>query len=136
MQLYVNERNASPLSSRRCYPPTRRHARESERMHQEGTQRLVERVHDVISGLGLTQTHYSIGGGRTVRSPEVISVTERPMSFDIRMLAGQIPDDFVAQSKRIAYNLGVAEVRVVPIGHSLIRLILMPEISRSRQVAR
>ncbi len=38
------------------------------------------------------------------------------------MLPGQMPDDFAAHVRRIAYNLDVAEVRVIPLGPSLIRL--------------
>jgi len=131
MQLYINKKNVAPLPSRRRYPLARRHARELECLRQEGTQRLVGRVQDIIVGLGLTQAGNSVAGGRTTIIPEVISVTERPVGFDIRMLPGQIPDDFATHAKRIAYNLGVAEVRVIPLGPSLIRLILVPETSRS-----
>ena len=127
MQLYVDRDNVAPLPSRRRYPLTRRQARELERMRQEGEQRLVRRVQDIIVGVGLTQVGNSVAGGRTTIIPEVISVTTRPLGLNIRMLPGQIPDDYAAHSKRIAYNLGVAEVQVVPLGHSLIRLILVPE---------
>jgi len=130
MQLYANKNNIALLPSRRRYPLARRHTRALEHMRQEGTQRLVGRVQDIIVGLGLTQAGNSVAGGRTTIIPEVISVTERPVGFEIRMLPGQIPDDFAAHAKRIAYNLGVAEVQVVPLGHSLIRLILVPEASR------
>lgn len=41
------------------------------------------------------------------------------VGLDIRMLLGQTPDDFTAQATAIAYNLGVAEVRVIPLGSSL-----------------
>jgi len=115
----VNKKNVALL-------PLRRHTRVFERMRQEGEQRLAWRVQDIIVGLGLTQADYSLGGGRSLRIPEVISVTARPVGLDIRMLPGQIPDDFAAHAERIAYNLGVAEVRVVPLGPSLIRLILVP----------
>ena len=106
-----------------------KYTRELERMRQEGEQLLAWRVQDIIVGLGLTQADYSMGGGRTLHIPEVVSVTERPVGLDIRMLPGQIPDDFAAHAERIAYNLGVAEIRVVPLGPSLIRLILVPATS-------
>jgi len=108
-----------------------KYTRELERMRQEGEQLLAWRVQDIIVGLGLTQADYSMGGGRTLHIPEVVSVTERPVGLDIRMLPGQIPDDFAAHAKRFAYNLGVSEVRVVPLGPSLIRLILVPKANRS-----
>jgi len=126
MQLYVNKGNVAPLPPRRRYPLARRHTRVLERMRQEGEQQLAWRVQDIIVGLGLTQADYSLGGGRTLHIPEVISVTERPVGLDIRMLPGQMPDDFAAHAPAIAYNLGVAEVRVVPLGPSLIRLVLLP----------
>ena len=115
----VNKKNVALL-------PLRRHTRVFERMRQEGEQRLAWRVQDIIVGLGLTQADFSLGGGRTLHIPEVISVTERPVGLDICMLPGQMPDDFAAHAPAIAYNLGVAEVRVVPLGPSLIRLVLLP----------
>lgn len=131
MQLYVNKENVAALPSLPRYPLARRPTRERERMRQEGEQRLIRRVYDIIVGLGLTQGGYSAGGGRTVHVPEVISVTERPVGLDICMLPGQIPDDFTAHAKRIAYSLTVAEVRVVPLRPPLIRLILVPRTSCS-----
>ncbi|MCA1681858.1 MAG: hypothetical protein LC700_01650 [Actinobacteria bacterium] len=86
---------------------------------------LAWRVQDILVGRGLTQADYSIGGGRTLHIPEVISVTPGPpVGLDIRTLPGQMPDDFAAHAPAIAYNLGVVEVRVVPLGPSLIRLEL------------
>ncbi len=71
------------------------------------------------------QADYSIGGGRFVHIPHVVSVVTGPtVGLGIRMLPGQTPDDFTAQATAIAYNLGVAEVRVIPLGSSLIRLNL------------
>ena len=119
MLLYGNKKNVAPV-------PLRRHNRVLERMRQEGEQRLAGRVQGIIVGLGLTQADFSLGGGRSLRIPEVISVTARPVGLDIRMLPGQIPDDFAAHAKRFAYGLGAAEVRVIPLRPPLIRLILVP----------
>ena len=126
MQLYFPKRNLTALSPRRRYPLARRHTKMLERMHQEATQRLVLRVEDILVGVGLTQPGNSVAGGRTTIIPEVVSVAEEPMTFTVRTLPGQIPDDFVARAERIAYNLDVAEVQVVPLGPSLIQLILVP----------
>ena len=52
------------------------------------------------------------------------------MGLHIRTLPGQTPNNFAAHASAIAYNLGVAEVRVVPLGPSLIRLDLLPGTSR------
>jgi hypothetical protein len=42
------------------------------------------------------------------------------------MLAGQRAEDFAAHAPEIAYYLGIAEVRVVPLERPLIRLELLP----------
>ena len=49
-----------------------------------------------------------------------------PVSLDIRILPGQLPEDFAAHTQAIAYDLEVTEVRVVPLGPSMIRLELRP----------
>ena len=127
MQLYFTEGNLTPLPPQRRYLLTRRHTKILERMHQEAMQRLVMRVEDILVGVGLTQAGNSVAGGRTTINPKVVSVAEEPMRFTIRTLPGQIPNDFVAKAERIAYNLDVAEVHVVPLGPSLIQLILVPK---------
>lgn len=94
---------------------------------QEHDQILAWRVQDIIAGLGLTHTDFSIGGGWMVHVPEVVSVVAGPpVGLDIRTLPGQTPDDFAAHAPAIAYNLGMAGVQVVPLGPSLIRLNLLP----------
>jgi hypothetical protein len=109
-------------------PLTRHHVRQLERTRQEHNQQLVWRVQDILAGRGLNQMYYSIGGGRGWYVPQVVSVTNGPpIALDIRTLPGQTPDDFVKHAPAIAYNLGVAEVRVVPLGPSMIRLELLPE---------
>jgi len=102
-----------------------------ERMRQMATQQLVQRVEKILVGVGLAQAGYSVAGGRTTISPEVISVAERPMRLTIHTLPGQIPDDFVKAAPRIADNLDVAEVHVDRLGPSLIQLRLVPKIRRS-----
>lgn len=110
----------NPLAWRRV----RRLARE----HVTYEQQLARRVQEIIAGRGLIQADYSIGGGRCVHVPRVVSVsTASPVGLDIELLPGQIPEDFAAHAPAIAYNLGVAEVRVIPLGPSLIRLELLSE---------
>jgi hypothetical protein len=60
------------------------------------------------------------------QAPQVSVLAGPPVGLEIRMLPGQMPADFAAHAPAIAYNLGVAEVRVVPLGPSLIRLELLP----------
>ena len=99
-----------------------------ERARQENDQLLASRVQDIFIGCGLTQFGYSIGGSRILRAPQVVAVVAGPpVGLDILILPGQMPDHFAAHAPAIAYNLGVAEVRVVPRGRpSLIRLELLP----------
>jgi hypothetical protein len=105
----------------------RRRARRLELMRQQDNQRLASRVQDILVGRGLTQAYYGITGGRSLYVPQVMSVvTGPPVGLYIRTLPGQTPDDFAAHAPAIAYNLGVVEVRVVPIDTSLIRLELLP----------
>lgn len=105
----------------------RRRARELERRRQEHNQRLAWHLEDILRGRGLTQPYYSMVGGRGLHVPQVISVIDGPpVGLEIQLLPGQTPHDFAAHTGAIAYNLGVAAVRVIPLGPSLIRLELLP----------
>ena len=106
----------------------RHRARQLQSTHQPHSQQLARRVEQVLIGCGLTQADYSIGGGRVFHFPQVVSVVMgAPIRVNIRILPGQMPDDFAAHTRAIAYNLGVADVRVVPQGPFLIRLELLPK---------
>jgi hypothetical protein len=97
-----------------------------ERGRQANAWQLASRVQDIIIGCGLTQFSYSVSGSRSIRAPEVVSVIDGPpVGVDILILPGQMPDHFAVHAPAIAYNLGVAEVRVVPRGPSRIRLELL-----------
>jgi hypothetical protein len=105
----------------------RRSPRQLERTRQTDDYRLARRVQDIIACCGLSQAYYSIGGGRSVRVPHVVSVDAGPpIGLEIQALPGQTPGDFAAHASAFAYNLGVTEVRVIPLGSSLIRLELLP----------
>lgn len=59
--------------------------------------------------------------------PHVIAVSPGPpLSLDIRILPGQLPEDFMARGHAIAYDLEVSDIRVIPLAPSLIRLELLP----------
>ena len=105
----------------------RRRAQRIERMRQARDRMLAKRMHDIMAGCGLSQADYSIGGGRVVRVPEVVSVVAgSPMALNLRILPGQTPSDFAAHASAIAYGLDMAEVRVVPLAPSMIQLELLP----------
>jgi hypothetical protein len=124
---FFEEENVGLLRSLLRHRRARRRARQLEHTHQAGDEMLAGRVQSLITGFGLTKAGSSIGGGANVQAPQVISVSAGPpVSLDIRILAGQMADDFAAHAPAFAYKLGVAEVRVVPLGPSLIRLKLLP----------
>ena len=117
----------TPWLSRFRHPLERRHARDVERRHQAAYDRLAERVEEIITGLGLIEDDWSISAGRVYHTPQVISVDPGPpLGVDIRILPGQSPEDFSAHAATIAYDLGMADVRVVPLGPADIRLELLP----------
>ncbi|MGH3669549.1 MAG: hypothetical protein ACRDSH_02775 [Pseudonocardiaceae bacterium] len=106
---------------------TRRDARRHERLQQQRNQRLAEKVEKILAGSGLSQSDYSVGGGRSYHFPQVVSVDEGPpVSLTVRLLQGQTPDEVAVHAPAIAYDLGVSDVRVDPIGPLLIRLELLP----------
>jgi hypothetical protein len=116
-----------PWRDRLRHPLEWSHNRDLERRQQVGYERLARRVEEIIAGLELTQSDFSIASGRVFHVPEVVSVDPGPpVGLDIRILPGQSPDDFSAHAAAIAYDLGMAEVRVVPLGPSVIRLELLP----------
>jgi Domain of unknown function (DUF1918) len=109
------------------HPLEWRHNRDLERRQQVGYERLAQRVEEILAGLGLFQSDFSIASGRVFHVPQVVSVAPGPpVGLDVRMLPGQSPDDFSEHAAAIAYDLGMAEVRVVPLGPSVIRLELLP----------
>lgn len=104
----------------------RRRAERLQRRREAADQRLAWRVEDILVGCGLSQADFSIAAGRVFHIPRVVSVVPGPpVGLKIRMLPGQIPDDFAAHARRLAYNLDVADVRVIPLGPQLIRLELV-----------
>jgi hypothetical protein len=117
----------TPWLGRLRHPLEWRHNRDLGRRQQAEYERLAWRAEEIIAGLGLTQSDFSIAAGRVFHVPQVVSVDPGPpVGLDIRILPGQSPDDFSAHAAAIAYDLGMAEVRVVPLGPSVIRLELLP----------
>lgn len=115
-------------SARRLQRAHQQHDQRLQRAYQQHNQQLAHRVQEIIAGCGLIQADYSIGGGRCVHIPRVVSVVAGPpVGLDIELLPGQTPDDFTAQTSAIAFHLGVAEVRVIPLPPALIRLELLAE---------
>jgi hypothetical protein len=117
----------TPWLSRLRHPLEWRHNRELERRQEARYEQVAWRVEQIIAGLGLAQSDYSIAAGWVYHIPQVISVDPGPpVGLNIRIFPGQSPDDFSAHAATIAYDLGIAEVRVVPLGPSVIRLELLP----------
>ncbi|MGH3694811.1 MAG: hypothetical protein ACRDRX_12630 [Pseudonocardiaceae bacterium] len=53
-------------------------------------------------------------------------MTWQKIMLDVRILPGQLPEDFAAPAEAIAYDLEVSDVRVIPLVPCLIRLELLP----------
>jgi Domain of unknown function (DUF1918) len=120
--------------SRLRHPLERRHTGGLEQRHQAAYERLAERVEDIIAGLGLIEDDWSISAGRIYHFPQVVSVNSGPpLAVDIHILPGQSPEDFSAHAEAIAYDLGMAEVSVVPLGPSEVRLVMLPHDPRTGQ---
>jgi hypothetical protein len=99
---------------------------ELERRRQVNAWELASCVEEVIIGCELGRYSYTFSG-IYLHAPQVLSVVDGPpVGVVIRILPGQMPDHFAQHAPTIAYNLGVAEVRVVPLGPSRIRLELFP----------
>jgi hypothetical protein len=63
--------------------------------------------------------------GRAVHILQVLSISHgSPVSLDIRVLPCQTPEDLPAHASAMAYDLGVAQVRVVTLETPLIQLQL------------
>ncbi len=113
--------------SRLRHPLERRHTGDLEPRHQAAYERLAERVEEIIAGLGLIEDDFSISAGRIYHFPRVIAVHPGPpLAVDIHILPGQSPENYSAHATAIAYDLGMAEVHVVPLGPAEIRLELLP----------
>lgn len=64
--------------------------------------------------------------GPTVRVPKIVKIEYGPpMSFTVEMLPGQLVEDFTAVADRIAPHLGAVCVRVVPVGLTHVKLVLL-----------
>jgi hypothetical protein len=127
--------NANPLPSL-LHPLARRRARRLKLAHQERNQWLAWRVQNVLAGCDLIQTDYSIAAGRVVHIPQVMSVaTGPPVQLTIRILPGQMPQDFAAKAPVIAYHLGVAQVRITPLQPPFIRLDLLARVQQTNEAA-
>jgi hypothetical protein len=114
-----------PLPSR-FRPRARRRALRREQWAWERDQRLAWHGQEVFAGLGLVTGQSSIAVGQTVSIPHVIQVHHGPpVSLIVRILPGQVAEDFAERSGRIAQNMGVARVRVVSLGPAMIRLELL-----------
>jgi hypothetical protein len=79
--------------------------------------------------------HHTVTASRLpiMVAPQVESVDPGPpVTLLVRMLPGQVIDDFEAEAHRIAAGMDVPAVRVTPCGHGLIEVTLLaPEPMRA-----
>jgi hypothetical protein len=112
----------APLPSL-LHPLARHRVLQAARAHQGSKQQLAWRVQDVLAGCGLVQTDYSIACGRVVHIPEVVSVVTGPLAqVKLRLVVGQMPEDFTAQARALAYHLRADEVSIFPLEPPFLRL--------------
>jgi hypothetical protein len=92
---------------------------------QAGIKLLVRRVRDSLGRCGLGRAEHTVAGGVTVHTPRVVSAGVGPPGWvQIDLLPGQSADDFTAQAPKIARELKVSRIWVVPLGRSCVRLEL------------
>jgi hypothetical protein len=91
--------------------------RRQEREQAEATRYLGWQWQDTALGAGLVRRTESAAGIPHVSMPELVRVdVGPPVTLVVRMLPGQLIDDYRKQAHRIAEGMGVAMVRVSP-GH-------------------
>jgi hypothetical protein len=81
---------------------------------------------DTMDGTGLA--HHTVTAARLplLLAPQVQSVDPGPpVTLLVRMLAGQVVEDFHAQAHRIAAGMDVPMVAITPCGHGLIKVTLL-----------
>jgi len=84
---------------------------------------VVGQWNDAMDGTDLA--HHTVTAARLpfLVAPQVQSVDPGPpVTLLVRMLPGQLVDDFHAQAHRIAAGMNVPMVRVTPCGHGLIKV--------------
>ena len=97
---------------------------------------LAKKVLEILVGCELIKTGTSLVGGQNFYFPQVVEVVDieptevagrSTTGLILRILPGQAPHHFTAHAQTIAYNLGMAEVRVFPLEAYLILLELVPK---------
>lgn len=87
---------------------------------------VVWQWNDTMDGTDLA--HHTVTAARLplLLAPQVQSVFPGPpVTLVVRLLPGQVVDDFQAQAHRIAAGMDVPMVDITPCGHGLIRVALL-----------
>jgi hypothetical protein len=87
---------------------------------------VVWQWNDTMDGTDLA--HHTVTASRlpVMVAPQVQSVDPGPpVTLLVRMLPGQVVDDFEAEAHRIAAGMDVPMVRITPCGHGWIKLALL-----------
>lgn len=81
---------------------------------------------DTMKGTHLSHPSRTAGGIHHIVAPQVRSVEPGPpVTLLVRMLPGQVVEDFEADSHRIAEGMGVPAVRIVPLDAGLLQVLLL-----------
>jgi S-DNA-T family DNA segregation ATPase FtsK/SpoIIIE len=81
---------------------------------------------DTVKGSNLVHHGVTAAGIPNTAVPRVISVDPGPpLTLNVRMLPGQVIDDYRAQAHRLAEGMGVPMVRVSTPDHGMLRVALL-----------
>ncbi|MGH3787974.1 MAG: hypothetical protein ACRDRG_15800 [Pseudonocardiaceae bacterium] len=87
---------------------------------------MIWQWNDTMDGTDLA--HHTVTAARLplLMAPQVQSVNPGPpVTLLVRLLPGQVVDDFQAQAHRIAAGMDVPMVSITPCGHALIKVVLL-----------
>jgi len=115
-------------SNRRCSwwkPRWLQRRREADELARWATE-VMWQWNDTIDNTNLA--HHTVTASRlpVIVAPQVESVDSGPpVTLLVRMLPGQVIDDFAAEAHRLAAGMNVPAVRLTPCGHGSIEVTLL-----------
>jgi hypothetical protein len=127
------DQHVALMGRRRSWGPLRwlQRRREADELARWASE-VVWQWNETMDGIDLA--HHTVTAGRLplMVAPQVQSVDPGPpVTLLVRVLPGQVVDDFQAQAHRIAAGMDVPMVRITPYGHGLINVALLDHESLS-----
>jgi len=118
------DKHARPCSPHSWWTPRwLRRWREADELGRWASELLWQWSH-TMDGAHLSQPSWNAGGTNHTVAPQVHSVEPGPpVTLLVRMLPGQVVDDFQAEAHRIAAGMEVPMVRIVPFDTGWIKVV-------------